>query len=239
MARPEPVSRVERAPNASVFMAFLSAGQLRAYTSAGTGRDGGARRVVEAQGPVGGVADADPGRHGDTSRRPSLAQGELGASLEEVPPGEPRVDAESAAQSAGAAAGVWRRGPLRGSGSAARIEDAPRDAGAVHGQVQAVVHAVDEVDVEGARRAEERRRPRRAATGDVGRGIALAEVGLDLDDADGQGAPTPTAHQHAPDQAARGLRRRPGKEGPETSAASPASRCADPRRASQAGSSSR
>ena len=41
--RPQPVSRVARAPNASVFMAFLSAGRLRrAYTSARhRGRDGG------------------------------------------------------------------------------------------------------------------------------------------------------------------------------------------------------
>ena len=94
-------------------------------------------------------------------------------------------------------------------------QHAPGRAGSVHRQVEAVVHAVDEVDVQGSRSAEEGRRARRAPAMDVGRRVARAQVGLGLDDARLERAPAQASHQHAADQGARGLRGRESEKRPE------------------------
>ena len=76
------------------------------------------------------------------------------------------------------------------TGSAARISTQPARALALHGEVQAVVHPIDEVDVDGPRPPPQRLGARGAAAERMGRGIALPEVGLGLDDARREHAPS-------------------------------------------------
>jgi hypothetical protein len=94
---------------------------------------------------------------------------------------EPAVDRERAAEPSWAATGRLREA-APGERLCRPDEDAACDAGTVHGHIEAVVHAVDEVDVEGTGRPEERLGTRCRAAEDVGGRITLAEVGLSLDD---------------------------------------------------------
>ena len=65
-------------------------------------------------------------------------------------------------------------------------EDSASFAGEMGGGVEAVVHAVDEVDVGSAGWAEEGEVVGGEASVGVGGGVGEAEVGLDLDDAAGE-----------------------------------------------------
>ena len=116
-----------------------------------------------------------------------------------------RVSISSARQSRPGPRSARGARPLPGSGSAARISTHPGVPGSVHRQVEAVVHAVDEVDVEGSRGAEERRGARRPSAIDVRGRVALAQVGFGFDDARLERSASQPPHQHAADQAARGL----------------------------------
>ena len=152
---------------------------------------------VEAQrlaGPVAGVVDADAGRAGDwTVRgcRRSATNRPLAADVRSRPLSA-SVTPSGAAQLAGPGADA-RIGGRRAArcGSAARMSTAPALPSGSRDEVHAVVHAVDQVDVQVTGRAEHDRRARRGAAAGVRGEVARAEIGLDLDDAGQCGSPPP------------------------------------------------
>jgi len=182
-------------------------------------RDGRARGIEESQPTLGRLADADAARNRDASGARPRAQRQGRSRLEQVPARQARVDLERAAES------PWttKRGRQQAA-SRQRLgradQHAPRRAGGVHRQVEAVVHAVDEVDVQGSGAAEEGSRARGASSVDVGRRVAHAQVGFGLDDARLEHLPAHAPHQHAADQGARGLRGRESQKRAEPEALS-------------------
>ena len=78
--------------------------------------------------------------------------------------------------------------------------------------VEAIVIAVDEINVGVAGRAEQDRIAGGVACGGVGRGIVCSEVGLDFDDAGRQAQLSMAAHQHLAQQLASHPARSAGEE---------------------------
>lgn len=160
----------------------------------------------EAQGPVGIVAEPDAGGDSDVELRRAgggvdreSAPGDIGSILAEV-------DVEGSGEAAGTFSG------LRGM---ARDFDCADEhaAGAIFRfgyDVQAVVHAVDQVDVGMAGRPENHFRARSDAAEGVGGGVGKAQIGLRLDDT-GNGV---SMHQIGAEERPRYL---DGRAGVETS----------------------
>ena len=98
-----------------------------------------------------------------------------------------------------------------------RFEGAEQDAsGAAFGfagDVEAVVVAVDEIDVGVAGWAEEDGIAGGEAGGGVGGGIVLAEIGFDFDDAGGEGGSAAFTNQHLAQEFASDATRIAGEEG--------------------------
>jgi hypothetical protein len=177
-------------------------------------RDGRARGVEEPQPTLGCLANADAARNRDASGACPRAQRQGRSRLEQVPARQARVDLERAAEPPGTT--ERRRQQAASPQRLGRADQhAPRHAGSIHRQVEAVVHAVDEVDIQGSRAAEEGCRARSAPAMDVGRRVAHAQVGLGFDDARLELAPAQASHQHAANQGARGLRGREREKRPE------------------------
>jgi hypothetical protein len=179
-------------------------------------RDRRAVRIEEAEPPAGGVTDAHSRRGGDTEGCPTFAQGERGILLEDVASRQSSVDVQrpaepprSTARVAGQSAGGQRLG--------GPDEHTPGDPRSIHRQVEAVVHPVDEVDVEGPGLPPKWVRPPRAAAKCMSGRITRTQVGLGLHDARGTGPAGIPAHQHLANQPARGLDGRGAKQGAESS----------------------
>ena len=124
-----------------------------------------------------------------------------------MPARQPRVDPERAAQPSGAAA------CLEPGSASDRLggpnQHAAWQAFAINSHVQAVVHAVDEVDVERSGRSPERLVAASASAEGVRRRVLESEIGLRLDDARELNAPAAAAHEDlAQQKASRPNRRR-------------------------------
>ena len=156
------------------------------------------RRSEETEGQVLGLADADAGGGGDGGWAEAVvedAQGRFGAGDVEAIFGE--GDAQGLAEAAGAGAeevwfgGGWeaaeeRHGCEPFDGLEGADEHAAGLAGRLAGEVKAVVHAVDEIDVGEAGRTEEDGVAGGFADEGVGGWVVEAEVGFDFRDASGE-----------------------------------------------------
>ena len=152
----------------------------------------------EAEGEVFGFADAYAGGGGDGGGAEAVvehAEGGTGAGYVKIVFGQ--GDAHGLAEAAGAGAeelwvcGGWEAPEAghrfeAGYGLEGADEDAAGLAFGLAGEVEAVVHAVDEVDVGEAGRPEEDCVARGFADEAVGGGVGEAEVGFDFGDAAGE-----------------------------------------------------
>ena len=180
-------------------------------------RGGGMPLEHEAPAPARGEADADARQrqHAATARASAGRRETHRSPRDEVAPAVAHRQPECPRQIPGPARQrhVGRR-PSPPGAAAAHTPPGPRAARAratarrrpplrLGHQVQAVVHAVGEVDVRVPGRPEHHGVARRAATMGVTGGISGAAIRLDLDDAAGDARSATTAHQHAADQRAR------------------------------------
>jgi len=152
----------------------------------------------EAEGTVYGFADADAGGGGDGGWAEAVvqdAEGGSGAGYVEAVLGE--GDCHGLAEAAGTGAeqlwvcGGWEAAEARHGlepfdGLEGADEHAAGLAGWLAGEVQAVVHAVDEIDVGEAGRTEEDGVAGGFADEGVGGWVVEAEVGFDFRDAAGE-----------------------------------------------------
>ena len=132
----------------------------------------------EPERPVGTVADADARGDGDFGGAEAVVvDGERAGGVED---GEGVVgagDAEVAGEAAGA-----------GDARDAADEDAAGGAIGLGDEVEAFVHAIDEIDIRAAGRAVDDAGAGGDAAGGVGGFVVHAEVGFDFDDGGGEGA---------------------------------------------------
>ena len=160
----------------------------------------------EAEGVFDGFADADAGSGADEigfeAVVKDLQRGGAAGDVEAVVGGA--GDVEGLTEASGAGGEQARRGAGRQLAQAGHgveacdgLKGADEDAAGVSiglaGDVQAVVHPVDEVDVGEAGGAEEDGVAGGLAVIGVGGGVVEAEVGFDLDDASSEGLAVPTA----------------------------------------------
>src|SRR4051812_26595911 len=108
--------------------------------------------VEESQRTIVRLADADARAHADRGGRRAFAQLNGALRIQRIAPARTDVDPERATETAGAATVEWlEAAPWQRLGRP--DQHAACGAFFLHRDVQAVVHAVDEVDVQRARRA--------------------------------------------------------------------------------------
>ena len=132
----------------------------------------------EAEGPIGTVADADAGGDGDFGRLDAVVVDGEGAGWVDDRHG---VVCTGDAELAGEAAGP-------GDGGDGADEDAAGSAVGLGDEVEAFVHAVDEIDVGTAGRAVDDAGAGGDAAGGVGGFVVHSEVGFHFDDGGGVGS---------------------------------------------------
>jgi hypothetical protein len=174
---------------------WVSSWEFCGWTDALAAGKAGVTGEDESQGVVGGFGDADARGDLDTSCRKGVfadpqagsGRGEIASIIADA------GDAEGLSEASGAA-GEARKIAWAGHGDSVDAEERFKGAEkntsglafALTGDIQAVVIAVDEINVSVAGRAEEDGVARGMAGGGVSGGIIGAEVGLDFDDAPGK-----------------------------------------------------
>jgi hypothetical protein len=177
-------------------------------------RDRAARNIEKPQRTIGGVPYADARRNTDRHGRRALAQLERAPPIERPRAGEPGVDVERPAKPSGTARAQGRKGRA-GEGLRGPNEDAARRSLALHRDIQAVVHPINKVNVQGPRGLPERGRACGPPAKRMGRRIAFTQIGFRLHDPQGKRTPPETSHEGLSEQEPRGFLGRLGEPGEE------------------------